>query len=111
MPFQKYPNLATDGPNPFENLSEKLNQNRVDFFDGFLMGDFASGRKTDQTAGRSLADTLRVSQTKTDLDVSLNSQFGRMKKYKSQITKYFHRYSSYTDNLISDGISVKVIFA
>ena len=88
MPFQKYPNLATDGPNPFENLSEKLNQNRVDFFDGFLMGDFASGRKTDQTAGGSLADTLRVSQTKTDLDVSLNSQFGRMKKYKSQITKY-----------------------
>ena len=88
MPFQKYPNLATDGPNPFENLSEKLNQNRVDFFDGFLMGDFASGRKTDQTAGRSLADTLRVSQTKTDLDVSLNSQFGRLKKYKSQITKY-----------------------
>ena len=79
MPFQKYPNLATDGPNPFENLSEKLNQNRVDFFDGFLMGDFASGRKTDQTNGRSLADTLRVSQTKTDLDVSLNSHFGRMK--------------------------------
>ena len=77
MPFQKYPNLATDGPNPFENLSEKLNQNRVDFFDGFLMGDFASGRKTDQTAGRSLADTLRVSQTKIDLDVSLNSQCGR----------------------------------
>ena len=88
MPFQKYPNLATNGPNPFENLSEKLNQNRVDFFDGFLMGDFASGRKTDQTVGRSLADTLRVSQTKTDLDVSLNSQFGRLKKYKSQITKY-----------------------
>ena len=45
MPFQKYPNLATDGPNPFENLSEKLNQNRVDFFDGFLMGASPVGEK------------------------------------------------------------------
>ena len=49
MPFQKYPNLTEEGFNPFENLSEKLNRNRDEFFDGFLMGDLGLGRKTDQT--------------------------------------------------------------
>ena len=40
------PNLTKDGSNPFENLSEKLNQNRDEFFDGFLMGDLAGFKET-----------------------------------------------------------------
>ena len=75
MPFQKYPNLATDGPNPFENLSEKLNQNRDEFFDGFLMGDLGLGEKQIRLVEEAEADTLRASQTKTDFFlVNLDSE-------------------------------------
>ena len=83
MPFQRYPNLAKEeeGFNPFQNLSEKLNRNRDEFFDGFLMGGSWTGRKTDQTAGeRSIraADTLRASQTKTDFSLISNSDIHGM---------------------------------
>ena len=60
------PNLTKDGSNPFENLSEKLNQNRDEFFDGFLMGDLGLGEKQIRLVEKAEADTLRASQTKTD---------------------------------------------
>ena len=60
------PNLTKDGSNPFENLSEKLNQNRDEFFDGFLMGDLGLGEKQIRLVEEAEADTLRASQTKTD---------------------------------------------
>ena len=63
------PNLTKDGSNPFENLSEKLNQNRDEFFDGFLMGDLGLGEKQIRLVEEAEADTLRASQTKTDFFV------------------------------------------
>ena len=63
------PNLTKDGSNPFENLSEKLNQNRDEFFDGFLMGDLGLGEKQIRLVEEAEADTLRASQTKADFFV------------------------------------------
>ena len=77
MPFRKYPNLTEDGFNPFENLSEKLNRNRDEFFDGFLMGDLVFGEKQISLWGQKnqeRADTRPGRRKQKQISVSFQIQ-------------------------------------